>query len=249
MEFSHGRKDQELRAKFGDLPDIARLTEAVGEELSRLDPRDFEPSARNQFVVQRAHLNGYFRNAKHITDYNAVMRLVKRFEELLDSYRGEGSHAATRDFSFVSNAEVRKIIERDYQEISLRTFPDGSWKSTVILAGSILEAVLYDALTKDESAIARAMGSKEVPKKKGKIPRDITKHGHDDQWSLNDLIKVAGDLDLLPQKDEKAIHLVLRDYRNFVHQRLEIEMGITIGEGHATAAKGMLDVILDHLGR
>jgi hypothetical protein len=142
---------------------------------------------------------------------------------------------------------VRKIVERDYRELDQRAFPDESWKSTVILAGSILEAVLYDLLTKDQPAISSAMGSVHAPKKRGGATKDITRHTHADQWSLNDLIKVACDLRLLPHKDEQAIHVVLREYRNFVHPRLEVKMGINISEGHATAAKGMLDVILDHL--
>jgi hypothetical protein len=163
---------------------------------------------------------------------------------LLDSYAGEGTGAKTRDFSFVTDPEVRRIVERDYRELSLRTFPDGSWKSTVILAGSILEAVLYDVLTKDQSAISKAMASSAAPKTKGGVVKDIAQ---DDQWTLNDLIKVACDLQILPHKDEKAIHLVLREYRNFVHPRLEVREGVRISEGHATASKGTLDVILDLL--
>jgi hypothetical protein len=177
-----------------------------------------------------------------------VIRKARRIQQLLDLYQGEGSRAQTRDFAFVSDSDVRRIIERDYRELTIRTFPDGSWKSTVILAGSILEAVLYDRLTKDQPTIAKAMGSGDAPRKSKNGPiKDITRHTRDDQWSLNDLIKVACDLKLLPHKDEEAIHLVLRDYRSFVHPRLEIQMGINISEGHATAAKGMLDIILDHL--
>jgi hypothetical protein len=169
---------------------------------------------------------------------------------LLDSYAGEGTGAKKRDFSFVADPAVRSIVERDYRELAIRALPDGSWKSTVILAGSILEAVLYDLLTKEPTLSASAMTSSEAPtKKKGGPVKDITKHTRDEQWSLNDLIKVACDLKLLPHKDEQAIHLVLRDYRNFIHPRLEAKMGIRISEGHATASKGMLDIILDHLSR
>ena len=40
--------------------------------------------------------------------------------------------------------------------------------------------------------------------------KDIRKNADDDEWSLNDLIRVACDLKLLPHKNENAIHLVLR---------------------------------------
>jgi hypothetical protein len=107
--------------------------------------------------------------------------------------------------------------------------------------------VLYDLLTKDSTAVSIAMKCGQAPKKKGGVPRDISKNTNQDQWSLNDLIKVACELQLLPHKDEQAIHLVLRDYRNFVHPQLEAHMGGNISDGHATAVKGMLDVIPDHL--
>jgi hypothetical protein len=239
----------ELAQRFGDVPpDIARLLEGVAEELDRLNPRDFEPRARHDFVVHRATLRTLARSQRNSDGENEAVRRAEKIGELLDAYAGEGSRAKMRDFSFVTDPDVRKIVGRDYRELVLRAFPDGSWKSTVILAGSILEAVLYDMLTTDAAAVASAMGSCKAPRKSNNGPvKDITKHARAEQWSLNDLIKVACDLKLLPHKDEQAIHLVLRDYRNFVHPRLEIAMDITIAEGHATAAKGMLDVILDHL--
>jgi hypothetical protein len=33
MEMCHARRDDELRAKYGDIPDISRLVEGFGEEL------------------------------------------------------------------------------------------------------------------------------------------------------------------------------------------------------------------------
>jgi hypothetical protein len=232
-------------AKFGgNPPDFNRLLEALVEEINRLDPRDFEPAARHDFVAHRAQMRIWV--GSNFAEIYSI-GTAERIGALLDSYAGEGTRAKTRDFTFVSNPDIRAIVERDYRELALRTLPDGSWKSTVILAGSILEAVLYDRLTKDSATVSQAMSSPKAPPKGPGAVKDITKDTSKDEWRLNDLIKVACDLQLLPHKDEQAIHLVLREYRNFVHPRLEVEMGIKIGEGHAMAAKGMLDVILDHL--
>jgi hypothetical protein len=248
VELCRTTQAAELRARFGGTPpDPIRVLDGLVEELNRLDPRDFEPSVRHDFVVLRSMLRTTVRPDIHLSHIGVPAAYAAMIGTLLDSYAGEGSRARTRDFSFVSDPDVRKIVERDYRELDLRTFPDESWKSTVILAGSILEAVLYDLLTKDPTAISSAMASPHAPKKKGGVTKDITQHTYEDQWSLNDLINVACDLRMLPHKDERAIHLVLREYRNFVHPRLEVKTGITISEGHATAAKGMLDVILDHL--
>ena len=181
-------------------------------------------------------------------DYDDNFRYVAKIKDLLDSFRGEGSGAQSRDFSFVSNPDIRAIIERDYRELDERTFRDGSWKSSVILAGSILEAVLYDLLTKDQATKLKAMASNQARRRNnGRAVRDISKHNRADEWTLNDLIKVACDLGLIRQEDERTIHGVLRDFRNFVHPRVELATGIKISEAQANTSKGMLDIILDYL--
>lgn len=62
----------------------------------------------------------------------------------LNQFGGEGSQVVQRAFKFVKDADLRQIIERDYRELRLKVFPSGAWKSTVVLAGSILEAILFD---------------------------------------------------------------------------------------------------------
>jgi hypothetical protein len=226
-------------------PNIRVIFSSFVEEIDRLDPRDFEPSARARFVGHRAICRALATN-QHTTSENFV-KFAKRFTPLLDSYRGHGSGAVTRSFAAVKNKKIRKIIERDYAELKLRAFPDGAWKSTVILAGSILEAVLYDRLTRGPATIKKVMKATSAPKAKGGVTKDIRKHDFANQWTLSDLIRVASELNILPPENKIAIDQVLRDYRNFVHPRVEVERGVAISEGHATASKGMLEVILDEL--
>ena len=284
-----------------DVPDIHSLFKGFAEELERLDPRDFDPAARHDFVVLRVAIRNWakgqignavkalgsifivarvaigsagqrvgVRPAALAPDLDEVLRVLQVVDErlradrvlpglqaladvaakmstLLDAHQGVGSGAAVRSFHFVTNPDVKRIVERDYRELTLRAFPDGSWKSTVILSGSILEAVLYDILTKDAAAVAAAMGARRAPTKRGGVTKDILVNDYKNEWRLNDLINVACDLRSLPYADERAIHQVLREYRNLVHPRAEIAMGVNINEGHATASKGMLDVILDIL--
>lgn len=229
-----------------DVPDIHSLFKGFSEELERLDPRDFDPAVRHDFVVLRVAMRNWAKG--HIGNAKKASADAENMSTLLDSYQGAGSGAAIRSFHFVTNPDVKKIVERDYRELSQRAFPDGSWKSTVILSGSILEAVLHDILTKDATATAAAMAAPRAPNKAGGGKKDITRDDYQNEWRLNDLIKVACDLHILPYEDEKAIHHVLREYRNLVHPRAEIALSVHISEGHATASKGMLDVILDQLG-
>jgi hypothetical protein len=64
---------------------------------------------------------------------------------------------------------LKGIIERDYKELTLVLFPGGAWKSTVIMAGSILEAILFDLLGSDPATQAKAMASQAAPKYKGTV--------------------------------------------------------------------------------
>src|ERR1043165_1795824 len=46
-------------------------------------------------------------------------------------------------FGFVSNLQLRELLERDHSEM-LRWLGTGAYKSTVVLAGSTIEAILVD---------------------------------------------------------------------------------------------------------
>lgn len=231
---------------------------ALLEELQRLDPRDFLPDARIEFIYARLdlelwqkrweppHGSGTFVNLfnQEPQAREETRGLFKRVIAVLEKYGGEGWRAQTRSFSFINDSELRQIIERDYKELVLVLFPGGAWKSTVIMAGSILEAILYGLLTADAAAIARANGSSKAPKERG-VVKDIA----DGDWKLHSLIEVAADLRLLPADRAKTFDQVLRDYRNFVHPKKEIRSGHPCREGEAQLAMGGLNAVCDLLER
>jgi hypothetical protein len=170
---------------------------------------------------------------------------------LTQGYGGEASYIDVRSFAWIKNRDLRKIVVRDYKELMLNVHPSGAWKMTVVAAGSILEAILYDLLTRTRSRISAAMKAASVPKKKdstgAKIPRDIKKNKGEDQWDLNNLIKVANELGLLPEDRAYAIDQTLRDWRNFVHPHKEIKADYEISDGEAMTAVGNLKCVCDHL--
>ncbi len=97
-------------------------------------------------------------------------------------------------------------MERDYRELSLLVFSAGGWKELhVILAGSILEALLYDALTCDPATTAKANAARRAPKYKGKV-----KPIESGDWRLAELIDVASELQILPTERAKTIDQVTR---------------------------------------
>src|SRR5262245_35234001 len=199
-------------------------------QLDQLDPSDFEPAAQYDFIVGRAEVR------ECVTSNADALRLANFILPLLDHYKGQGAFSDQRDFSFINAADVRAIVERDYRELTLRAFPSGSWKSSAVLAGSILEAILYDQLVQNHAATLTAP---RVPQRNG-VPKDIRLHNAANRWKLEDMINVASDLGIISQSNEHSIDEVHREYRNYVHPKVEIAKGIPIGKGQAMSALGGL---------
>jgi hypothetical protein len=220
-------------------PALDALLSGLNEELAKLDARDFLPAARSEFVYLRKMLL----KANMIYQLDQLHRPVEQMLGILDQYGGEGSRSVIRSFAFIHDAVLRTIVERDYRELSLILFPSGAWKSTVIMAGSILEAILYDLLTIDSQRIGATEAAPRAPKRKDGSVKSIL----GGEWRLTDLIEVAADLNLLPSEREKSIDQTLRDYRNFVHPRKEIRATHSVSEAEALMAKGALDGLCNFL--
>jgi len=226
------------------VPQVSTLV----EEVRRLDPRDFLPDARYEFVVARLDLElwskqwnpgdtGSFVNQFNQTPQSraGIRQLLKRVIAVLERFGGDGWRAQSRSFSFIKDDELRHIIERDYRELVLVLFPGGAWKSTVIMAGSILEAILFDVLASEPATKAKALACFAAPK------------GSMEEWRLEHLIKVAADIGALPAKRILTFDQVLRDYRNFVHPKKELRSGHPCQEGEAQLAIGGLNAVCDLL--
>jgi hypothetical protein len=171
----------------------------------------------------------------------------KQLLAILDCYGGQGSGLVRREFPFIRTPDLRVIVQRDYRELAVQLLPSGAWKSAVVLAGSILEAILFDQLTWDYAASRNAMISPDAPRKKGGQIKEIKSDAREDEWTLSDMIRVCVERGILPQPRAEAIDQVLRDYRNFVHPRKEIRSGHPCTEAEATLAKGALDAVINHL--
>lgn len=209
----------------------------ISEEINKLEPFDFPPKERKLFVVTRQKVRNLARKAGYQnTEADNYFKIVSDLKDVLDNYGEYNSEKLQRDFSYVNDDELRNIIKRDYYELSTILLPDGAWKSLVIMAGSILEAILFDVLNgpKFSSAAYSSSKSKKSRLKSGRC-------------GLSELISVAEDINVLPEKRVKSIDQVLRDYRNFVHPNKEIRSEHPCSEAEAYMAKGSLDGVCNHL--
>ena len=229
---SIARKIEANGNDFGKAVDTVTLLRTLDHEIGRLDPEDFLPAVQSEFAELRFQLH---RDAGH---WQIGVSLARKLAVVLEQYNGDGSGATLRSFSFVKDADLRGIVERDYRELRLIVFPGRAWKSTVILAGSILEAILYDRLTAEPTIKDRAMSSTKAPPGKDISAGD---------WKLIQLIDVAADIGVLPKDRADTIDQVLRDYRNFVHPKKELRSKHPCSEAEATMAVGALEGVCNHL--
>lgn len=123
-----------------------------------------------------------------------------------------------RDFDFVSDPALRKILTDDFVEAQ-RAFAVGAFKASAILAGGLIEGMLLDTLRKPE-IVTRDKYQSAVAK--------FPKVGNEINWdkvSLSHLLAAARELGLI---DEAAGRMVegARDFRDTVHPNAELRQGI-----------------------
>lgn len=132
-----------------------------------------------------------------------------------------------RQFTFITNSDLRAIIERDYEEIQ-RAFISNCWKSVIILCGGIIEAILTDLLLSNKKI---ALTAKSAPKE-----NDITR------WDFSKLIEVSVELKLVSTAMQKLSH-PLREYRNLVHPSNEIRNQLIFNSEEAKIAVELVHIL------
>jgi hypothetical protein len=126
-------------------------------------------------------------------------------------------------FPFMKNVELRRIVERDYAELQ-RLQPEIAAKSVLILAGSIIEGVLLDAVMR----AAVVMEGKAV------------------EMTLAQLLQTAVRDRLIT---EDRLGNAVRNYRNLIHPWREVRDEIQFSKADAILARAAVDVVIQELRR
>ncbi len=113
-------------------------------------------------------------------------------------------------------AEYSDLLDSRWQEVE-KSLQSHAYLASLILMGSLLEGVLYWALTKFPEKAFRASASPKDPKT-GK-PKSF----HD--WSLSQMIDVAHELGWLGIDIKRFSHSV-REFRNLVHPYQQMKEGV-----------------------
>jgi hypothetical protein len=139
-----------------------------------------------------------------------------------------GARLADVDLNFMHLDTLREVAERDLHEAQ-GFDADVSPKATVVLLGSIAEALLLDALWYKNT---QEPGSTEVTDSKLRTLRFV------------DLIDTANDVNVIGRKTFTKSH-ILREYRNLIHPANPNAMELGPRPAEAVAA---VDFLLDLIG-
>ena len=148
--------------------------------------------------------------------YSRAKQIISQLEQGNSQYQKIDVQSSEKEFFDIKFSDPRleniPIESRFIQIIARRIgeakslFSSGYYLSSVIMTGSILEAVLLGVARNYPKKFNKA---KSAPKTKGAVK-------HLNNWTLSNLIDVAAELSLL-RTDVKQFSLVLRDFRNYLH--------------------------------
>lgn len=212
----------------------------IASELENIQSSDFPANKRGEYPPIRRRFAGLATIGGSLKPFPDCIPLSESLISLLHDY-GKMT-TSDKSFEFIQNDPLRAIIVRDYAELKSILHPNRAWKSSVVMAGSILEAILLDLLQQPANE-SNALATSQAPKDRTRTVYPL----NSGKWKLIDLINVSEALGLLPSARVRTIDQVLRDYRNFVHPHKELDYGHSCGESESHLALGALGSICDHL--
>lgn len=134
----------------------------------------------------------------------------------------------TPNFDFIIDADFRQSLESDYVEMD-QCIEGRAWKSTQVIAGSIIEALLIDYLAASKH-----------PKRPAKDPLRL---------DLAEAITICREEKVLTSRTAD-LSSVIRSFRNLIHpgrvKRLEEPRP---NEGSAIIARKLVDLIVDEVAK
>lgn len=147
---------------------------------------------------------------------------------------------AAMDLSVVANQRLRAVLLRNLHELGA-AIDNSMHTSAVVLAGSIGEGVLYDALVARKP---RAMAAKAAPGG-NQHPTDVEAGN----WTLVNYINVATELGVVGKTVGAMAHGVLREFRNLIHPKKQVTMNVTLDSAEAESALLWLEALVRDVAR
>ena len=177
----------------------------------------------NFILADKGPANAIVEKRPYFDQFSDRWYEIKAFPEVLSRKIEE---ARNLDLSFVSDPELRALIIDDYSEAK-RTFAGKNYKSTIILCGSIAEALLTDALDRHRPT--------------GITTTQLYKS------DLAPLIDLAISNGLIKDTNLKELITPIRKYRNLIHPGVQLRKDLTPDESKAAIALAVIEILVKEL--
>jgi hypothetical protein len=187
-----------------------------------------------KLLVQELGLMASFRMVTNDALLSTVAEKAKYFDQFSDNWwRNKDfiyllgktiEESKGIDFSFLENKDLIRLVIEDYSEAK-RCFASRNYKATMLLCGSIAEAILTAVV------------------KKAELPGlDIDSLYNN--YNLNMLINVARDHDLIVDKNLFSLLDPIRHYRNLIHPGVQIRKSISVDFSRARIALDTIALLI-----
>lgn len=197
-----------------------------------LIPFDKDTYSKHVWVTTIGKMPGLAKRYSQQGILSHIGRNIGRVKATLDQIT-KSAVIDTVQFAFINDPQLGAMLQRDYLEIQ-RSIIVENWKSVLILSGGLIETMLLDVLN---GRSALAVSSTKAPSKN---PQDINR------WSLNNLIEVSIDINLVPKLVGTLSHSV-REYRNLIHPGVELRSGLKVEPEEAEIAVQVVKLIVREL--
>lgn len=228
--------------------EVAAIINAVGKipsELIVLDGDDYAAfltsiaaiedilgqwqSGSDDYILQ--HLAGF-------GDLNPIALLRRSLAKCPNEYPSK----EVAELTFIGDQALRDVLRLDISAIE-RALSNNEWKAAVVLAGSVVEALLLWKLGSTASTSVQAaekeLATAGIIDKKKHPGRNL------DGWSLHSYVAVTEKLGLLKQ-DTITLTKLTKDFRNLIHPGRVQRIGESCDRGKALTAVGaMVRVVRD----
>lgn len=153
---------------------------------------------------------------------------VKRLVDILNRCPARAPSQIPEVFQFIPDASYRAHLRQDLQEVMV-AIEAGHWKSAVVMAGSLAEAMLFFVLEKLESERpAEVLAARQSASAQGGKLSNLT---------LEKFINTATYLGLIEKNTRESLHH-MRDFRNLIHAGKAVREQTNPTRGKALMAYG-----------
>ena len=171
-------------------------------------------------------------------DLNPVALLRRSLSKCPDEYPSK----EVAELTFIGDQALRAVLRLDISAIE-RALSNNEWKATIVLAGSVVEALLLWKL--GSIAPTSMLAAEKELATTGVLDKKKHPGLNLDEWSLHAYVAVTEKLGML-KPDTIALAKLTKDFRNLIHPGRAQRLGESCDRGKAlTAVAAMVSVVKD----